>query len=700
MFGLTRCAIRCRLSSYRRLYTTKLSQAHFIQNRLDLWTRLEHNIAKEHQGSINVLLPDGTTKEIPKGTTPHTVALSISNKLARNGIVASVNGILQDLNTQLEEDSRLEILTYDTPEGRTVFWHSCAHILGQAIETFYESKGIDVFLADGPALLDSSNGGFFYEFMTSDQQFLTNSDLVNMLEICTALIKENQDFKKLFVDRSTAMQMFSYNPLKIELIGKIPCQEKLSIYKCGKFVDLCRGPHIRNTGMVKAFDLLHSAASHHKDHKYLQRVYGIGFPEKEMYKEWKTVREAAEARDHKVIGKDQKLFIFSHMSPGGVFFLPHGTRIYNKLVDFIREMYVRFGYSEVITPNLFKNDLWKISGHWDHYKDDMFFVQEGQGIPSCSIEDPSYDLGLKPMNCPGHCLIFQSSPTSWRDLPIRLADFSALHRNEASGALKGLTRLRRFCQDDAHIFCRVDQISLEISNSIQFLKFVYDTLGFDYRVVISTRPQSFLGEISQWECAEKSLETCLQENNIQFSVNPGDGAFYGPKIDVMVRDALMREHQCGTIQLDFQLPKRFGLNFTNFEGNSETPVMIHRAIFGSIERMMGILMEHVAGRWPLWLSPRQVVICTVSDTCTEFAKNIQQIIKTENFYVDLNLEGETIQKKIRVAQQAKYNYILVLGNKEVQEGKVNVRTRDNVVHGTKTIHEFIQELKMKVKNYE
>eukprot|EP01127_Copromyxa_protea_P021808 TRINITY_DN7602_c0_g1_i2.p1 TRINITY_DN7602_c0_g1~~TRINITY_DN7602_c0_g1_i2.p1 ORF type:complete len:409 (-),score=93.18 TRINITY_DN7602_c0_g1_i2:133-1359(-) len=408
--------------------------------------------------------------------------------------------------------------------------------------------------------------------------------------------------------------------------------------------------------------------------------------------------------------------MFSPLSPGSAFFLPHGTRIYNNLVNFIKKQYSRFGYSEVISPNIFKNTLWKTSGHWTHYKEDMFFLEKegtneeatlhshhggccGPSDPESGDED-SEGMGLKPMNCPAHCLIFASGKHSFRDLPLRYADFSALHRNEASGALRGLTRLRRFCQDDAHIFCTKEQIPTEIANCIEFLRTVYSALKFEYRVVISTRPANFIGEISLWDEAEKSLESCLVSSGIPFTLNPGDGAFYGPKIDVMVRDALSREHQCGTIQLDFQLPRRFQLSYTDSKGEEETPVIIHRAMFGSIERMMAILTEHNAGKWPFWMSPRQIMICTVSEKCNDYAKSLQEKIAANNFYVDINTDGEKIEKKIRMAQMQQYNYILVVGLREMEEGTVNVRTRDNVVHGSKQIDELMDEWKQMVEKHD
>lgn len=415
----------------------------------------------------------------------------------------------------------------------------------------------------------------------------------------------------------------------------------------------------------------------------LQRIYGISFPDPKMLKEWEKFQEEAKNRDHRKIGRDQELYFFHELSPGSCFFLPKGAYIYNTLIEFIRSEYRKRGFQEVVTPNIYNSRLWMTSGHWQHYSENMF-----------SFEVEKELFALKPMNCPGHCLMFDHRPRSWRELPLRMADFGVLHRNELSGALTGLTRVRRFQQDDAHIFCAIEQIEDEIKGCLDFLRTVYSVFGFSFKLNLSTRPEKFLGDIEVWNQAEKQLENSLNEFGEKWVLNPGDGAFYGPKIDIQIKDAIGRYHQCATIQLDFQLPIRFNLTFVSHDGDDKKrPVIVHRAILGSVERMIAILTENYGGKWPFWLSPRQVMVVPVGPTCDEYAQKVRQQFHDAKFMVDVDLDpGCTLNKKIRNAQLAQYNFILVVGEKEKTSGTVNIRTRDNKVHGERTLSETIERL--------
>uniref|UniRef100_A0A8C3Q1A3 threonine--tRNA ligase n=1 Tax=Chrysolophus pictus TaxID=9089 RepID=A0A8C3Q1A3_CHRPC len=470
----------------------------------------------------------------------------------------------------------------------------------------------------------------------------------------------------------------AYNKFKCRILNEKVNTPTTTVYRCGPLIDLCRGPHVRHTGKIKSIKIHKNSSTYWEgkaDMESLQRIYGISFPDAKMLKEWEKFQEEAKNRDHRKIGRDQELFFFHELSPGSCFFLPKGAYIYNTLIEFIRSEYRKRGFQEVVTPNIFNSKLWMTSGHWQHYNENMF-----------SFEVEKEVFALKPMNCPGHCLMFDHRPRSWRELPLRLADFGVLHRNELSGALTGLTRVRRFQQDDAHIFCSVEQIEEEIKSCLQFLRAVYDVFGFSFKLNLSTRPEKYLGDIEVWNQAEKQLENSLNDFGEKWELNPGDGAFYGPKIDIQIKDAIGRYHQCATIQLDFQLSIRFNLTFTR-------PVIIHRAILGSVERMIAILTENYGGKWPLWLSPQQVMVVPVGPTCDEYAQKVRQQFHDAGLMVDIDVDpGCTLNKKIRNAQLAQYNFILVVGEKEKASGTVNIRTRDNKVHGERTIADTVKRL--------
>lgn len=631
--------------------------------------------AKQANEQIKVVLPDGKTVEAVKGaTTPLDIANGISKGLAKKTVVAKVDGETWDVFRPLEDNCALQLINFDDPDGRETFWHSSAHVLGEALELEY---GVDLTI--GPALEE----GFYYDCYMGERT-LTEPEKARLEKRIEAVAKEAQRFERVVVTRDEALSMFQENKFKIEIINGLPADATISLYRCGPMVDLCHGPHLPNTGFLKAVSVTQLSRAHWRadiTKEPLQRVYAITFPEPKLLKEYQHRMEEAKKRDHRNVGPHQELFFFHPLSPGSCFFLPHGARIYNALVSYIKEKYWEYEYDEVITPNIYNFDLWKTSGHADHYRENMF---------GFDVEKAEY--GLKPMNCPGHCIMFANRNRSYRELPMRLADFGVLHRNEFSGALSGLTRVRRFQQDDAHIFCRPDQVMQEVTGFLRMLDDVYATFGLDYSVALSTRPEGYLGELEMWDRAEAALQEALNSSGRQWTENPGDGAFYGPKIDITVYDALRRKFQCATVQLDFQLPIRFNLEYATDSG-FERPVIVHRAVLGSVERMFAILTEHYAGKWPLWLSPRQVMVVPISDNSGDYAREVQRVLRGAGFHVDADLMDKKMQKKVREAQLAQYNYILVVGEAEKAEQTVNVRTRDNHVHGMHKLADLLVVLR-------
>jgi threonyl-tRNA synthetase len=669
-------------------------QPQFLADRLELFNKLkakyDAEIAAKPREPIQITLGDGSVKVGTSWeTTPAEIAKGISNSLFKRTVVAQLNGDpaqLWDLERPLEASCKLELLSFDDPEGKKVFWHSSAHILGEASERRFGCS-----LCIGPPISD----GFYYEMGLPNGAAVAQSDWKPLETLVSQIVKEKQPFERLVLSKEDLLEMFSYNKYKQHIIkDKIKDGEFTTVYRNGPLIDLCRGPHVPNTGRIETFAIMKNSASYflgNNQNDSLQRIYGVSFPDKKQMAEHKKFLEEAAKRDHRKIGRDQELFFFHDMSPGSAMWLPHGTRIYNTLQTFLREEYWKRGYNEVISPNMYNSELWKTSGHWDHYKDDMF-----------TFGDEKETFALKPMNCPGHCLMFDHRERSHRELPWRVADFGVLHRNEASGALSGLTRVRRFQQDDAHIFCREDQIKDEITELFDFLNTVYGLFGFTFKMKLSTRPEKFMGKIETWDMAEGKLRAALDEYCAQggapWELNEGDGAFYGPKIDITISDCLRREWQCATIQLDFQLPLNFGLEYMTNEMAVKTkedpeeasskakaeeakkatpevpgakkervykpltpgcarPVIIHRAVAGSIERFTAILVEHFAGKWPFWLSPRQILIVPVGVGFYEYAQEVQTIFKKQNMFVDVDLSGNTLQKKIRTGQLSQYNFI-------------------------------------------
>ncbi|XP_048854998.1 threonine--tRNA ligase 1, cytoplasmic [Brienomyrus brachyistius] len=656
----------------------------YIEDRLSIYDKLkeEHDAIMAERAArdskpIKVTLPDGKTVDAESWkTTPYQLACGISQGLADNTVVAKVNNTVWDLDRPLEEDCSLQLLKFDDDEAQAVYWHSSAHILGEAMERVYGGC-----LCYGPPI----ENGFYYD-MFLDNEGVSSNDFPCLENLCKKIMKEKQPFERLEIKKETLLEMFKYNKFKCRILNEKVDTPTTTVYRCGPLIDLCRGPHVRHTGKIKALKIHKNSSTYWEgkaDMETLQRIYGISFPDSKMLKDWEKFQEEAKNRDHRKLGREQDLFFFHDLSPGSCFFLPKGAYIYNTLIGFIRSEYKKRGFQEVVSPNIYNSKLWQTSGHWQHYSENMF-----------SFEVEKEIFALKPMNCPGHCLMFDHRPRSWRELPLRLADFGVLHRNELSGALTGLTRVRRFQQDDAHIFCSMDQIESEIKGCLDFLRTVYDVFGFTFKLNLSTRPEKFLGEIDVWDQAEKQLENSLNEFGEKWVLNPGDGAFYGPKIDIEIKDAIGRYHQCATIQLDFQLPIRFNLSFVSQDGDDKKrPVIIHRAILGSVERMIAILTENYGGKWPLWLSPRQVMVVPVGPTCEEYAQRVQQEFHNAGLMADVDLDqGCTLNKKIRNAQLAQYNFILVVGEKEKSSDTVNVRTRDNKVHGERSLKACLERL--------
>eukprot|EP00300_Choanocystis_sp_HF-7_P004611 c13596_g1_i1.p1 GENE.c13596_g1_i1~~c13596_g1_i1.p1 ORF type:complete len:746 (+),score=211.22 c13596_g1_i1:41-2239(+) len=639
----------------------------FKNYRLELWEKLKAKQPKlPNQGEKLTLtyVGKGDLEAVAGVTKPFDLAKQWFEK-DRLGdfVVAKVNDTLWDMSRPLEFGGNIRFLEFDDPEATEVFWHSSSHLLGQVLEREFGGN-----LTKGPP----TEGGFFYDIFLGEQ-VVTQDHYKQLNAALNAVIKEKQPFERILVSKQDGLELFKHNPFKVEIItNKVPDDAYMSIYKCGTLIDPCRGPHIANSQLVKACQVTKNSSAYWEGRAgqdSLQRVYGISFPTKERMAEHLRLLEEAAKRDHRLIGQQQELFFFNTLSPGSCFWLPHGARIFNKLVDTIKEEYWKRGFSEVVTPNVYSMALWETSGHAAKYRENMFL-----------FEVEKQEFALKPMNCPGHCVMFDHRVRSWRELPIRFADFGVLHRNELSGALHGLTRVRRFQQDDAHIFCTHDQIKDEIAGALDFLKCIYGIFGFTYEMRLSTRPEQFLGEVEVWNKAEQALQEALDASGLPWELNPGDGAFYGPKIDVTLMDALKRRHQCGTIQLDFQLPQRFKLQYTGTDDSGaaamKQPVIIHRAILGSVERFISVLTEQTAGKWPFWLSPRQIIVVPVAAAFDEYAKHVHAVLHEAKYYVDIDLSSKTFNKKVREGQTAQYNFILVVGEKEATNNLVNIRLRD------------------------
>ncbi|KAH0908626.1 hypothetical protein HID58_031947 [Brassica napus] len=637
---------------------------------------------------IKITLPDGTVKEGRKWeTTPMDIAGEISKGLANSALISSVNDELWDMSRVLEGDCKLELFKFDSDKGRDTLWHSSAHVLGQALEQEYGCQ-----LCIGPCT--TRGEGFYYDAFYGDLG-LNDNHFPNIEAGAAKAAKEAQPFERIEVTKDQAIEMFSDNNFKVEIINDLPADKTITVYRCGPLVDLCRGPHIPNTSFVKAFKCLRASSAYwrgSKDRESLQRVYGISYPDQKQLKKYLQFLEETKKYDHRLLGQKQEIFFCHPLSPGSWFFLPLGTRVYNKLMEFIKEQYWKRGYTEVITPNMYNMNLWETSGHAANYKENMFtFDVRVHRNPLDSVTSACFSLEV-------NARLYSTQ------LPIRLADFGVLHRNEASGALSGLTRVRRFQQDDAHIFCTEDQVTDEVKAVLEFIDYAYKIFGFTYELKLSTRPEKYLGDLATWDKAENDLKIALDAFGKTWVLNEGDGAFYGPKIDITVSDAMNRKFQCATLQLDFQLPDRFKLEYSaDDEAKRQRPVMIHRAVLGSVERMFAILLEHYKGKWPFWLSPRQAIVCPISKKSEEYALQVTCVkkqIHEAGYYVDADITDRKIDKKVREAQLAQYNYILVVGETEAATGQVSVRIRDSAAHSVKSIENLLEEFKTKTAEYQ
>ena len=633
---------------------------------------------------VQVELKDGSKIEVKEGSSILEIAKQISEGLARNCLAGKVNGEVKDLRTEITENCKLEILTFDNEDGKKAFWHTTSHVMAQAVKRIY---GDSVKLTIGPSI----DNGFYYDF-DAEKPF-TEDDLRKIEEEMKKIVKEDLKLTRYTLSRQDAIKLMKdrKEPYKVELIEELPEDEEISFYDQGEFKELCAGPHVLSTGLVKAFKLLHSSASYWRGDETkqtLQRIYGIAFPKASMLEEYLNMLEEAKKRDHKKLGKELDLFMIAPEGPGFPFFLPKGMALRNVLEDFWRKKHVLNGYQEIKTPVILNEDLWHRSGHWDHYKDNMYTTK---------IDEQDY--ALKPMNCPGGMLVYKSKMHSYREFPIRLGELGLVHRHEKSGELNGLFRVRCFTQDDAHIFCLPTQIESEIVNLMKLINEVYSIFGFSYTLELSTRPEDSMGSDEDWERAESALKKALEDQKMEYQVNEGDGAFYGPKIDFHIKDCLGREWQCGTIQLDFQMPERFDLTYIGEDGEKHRPVMLHRVIFGSIERFIGILIEHYAGAFPTWLAPVQVRILPISDSQREYAEKIKRELELAQIRVELDERQEKIGYKIREAQLQKIPYMLILGDKEIEANAVGVRSRKDGDIGQMQLAEFMERIKKEVENY-
>ncbi|MWV42901.1 threonine--tRNA ligase [Paenibacillus sp. HJL G12] len=631
---------------------------------------------------INVKLPDGTIRRYQQGTTVYQIAESISMGMKKNAVAGKIDGKLVDLNQSVEEDCQLEIITLDSPDGLEIYRHSTAHLMAQAIKRIYGSEAVK--LGIGPVIED----GFYYDIDIA--QPLSTEDLEAIEKEMSRIAQENLPIVRRVVRREEAIRIFEQldDPLKLELIRDLPEDAVISIYEQGEFFDLCRGPHLPSTGLIKAFKLLNVSGAYWRgdsNNKMLQRIYGTAFPKKAQLDEHLHFLEEAKKRDHRKLGKQLELFMFSEEAPGMPFYLPKGMTIRTELENFAREQQMQRDYDEVRTPLMMNSQVWEQSGHWDHYKDNMYFT---------NVDDTKY--ALKPMNCPGHMLIFKNKLRSYRELPIRISEFGQVHRHEFSGALNGMMRVRTFCQDDAHLFVLPEQIEEEIGRIIELIDHMYQVFGFEYQIELSTRPEDSMGSDELWNQAEQSLQSVLDNRGIEYRINEGDGAFYGPKIDFHILDALKRSWQCGTIQLDFQMPEKFELTYVGEDSLKHRPVVIHRAVYGSIDRFMGMLTEHYAGAFPLWLSPVHAKLLPVSENYVDYAFQVKQLLAEAGIRVDIDIRNEKLGYKIREAQLEKVPYMLVLGENEKNSMSVSVRKRGEGDLGSSTVQAITERIQREI----
>ena len=630
---------------------------------------------------VKIILPDGSAKEYAAGTTLGEAVKQLSNSLAKKVLAANVNGELTDLREELVDGSEVAFLTFEEDGGKHTLRHTASHILAQAVKRLWpEAK-----LAIGPAI----DKGFYYDI--DMEHTLTPEDLGKIEKEMSRIVKENLPITKSVMLRQEAIEFFKSKneDYKVELIQDLPEDAIISCYSQGDFIDLCAGPHVASTGKVKAFKLQSIAGAYWRGdekNKMLQRIYGTAFEKKEELDAYLHLLEEAAKRDHRKLGKELGLFVIKEEGPGFPFFLPKGMALRNELENFWREVHHDFDYEEIRTPIILSKHLWETSGHWDHYRENMY---------TTIIDDEEY--AIKPMNCPGGILVYQNEMHSYRDFPLRYAELGLVHRHELSGALHGLFRVRAFTQDDAHVFMLPDQMQTELMKVIELFDRIYSQFGLKYHVELSTKPDNAMGDDAIWEAATEALRNAIEAKGIPYVINPGDGAFYGPKLDYHIEDSLGRTWQCGTIQLDMNLPERFQIEYIGEDGQKHRPIMIHRACFGSMERFIGILTEHYAGAFPTWMAPVQVKILPISEKHVEYAKELAKQMHRDYVRVEVDDRSEKIGYKIRQAQMAKVPYMLVVGDKEVEEGTVNVRKHGGDELGSVPFEEFFNSIKIEIK---
>lgn len=632
---------------------------------------------------LKMTMPDGAIRDYDKeSVTPLEIAESISHGLAKKALGASVDGEIYDLLRPITKDAEISILTFDDEDGQKVFHHTSAHLLAQAVKNLWPETKIAI----GPAIKD----GFYHDF-DSPHTFVPE-DIEKIEQEMKRLVKENADYKRREISRVEAIELFEKKgeTYKVELIKDMPEEEVITIYESGDYTDLCAGPHLPKAGMVKAFKVMSLAGAYWKGdekNKMLQRIYGTSFPKEKELEAYLFRLEEAKRRDHRRLGKELDLYSFVDEAPGFPVFHPKGMVLRNQIETFWRQCHARGGYDEVRTPLIMDRKLWERSGHWEHYKENMYFTE---------IDEAPF--AVKPMNCPGGILLYNESMHSYRDLPLRWAELGLVHRHELSGALHGLMRVRAFTQDDAHIFMLESQIKDELIGVIHLIDEIYKPFGFKYKVELSTKPEKAMGSDELWEKATSGLMQALEEVGMSYTLNPGDGAFYGPKIDYHLEDSLGRTWQCGTIQLDFQMPEKFDMTYIGEDGEKHRPVMVHRAILGSMERFIGILTEHFAGAFPIWLSPVQTIILPITDDQADYAREIAQKLKKAGVRAEVDYRNEKIGYKIREAQMQKIPYMLVVGKKEVESQTVSVRDRKEGDVGIKTIDEILAQIVEEIQN--
>jgi len=628
--------------------------------------------------TVKVTLPDGSVKELPSGSTVSDVAASIGKGLLKAALVGEVDGRLVDLSHEISSDAAVKIHTFDTTEGRDALRHSAAHVMAAAVRDLY--PGVKVTI--GPSIED----GFYYDF--DHESGFTPEDLDKIEKSMARLVKAGDRFVRLEMPRAEARALFKKmgEVYKVELIDELE-DETVSVYKMGEFTDLCRGPHVPSTKYIKAFKLLSSSGAYWRGdekNKMLSRIYGTAWATKDQLKEYLDRLEEIKRRDHRKIGRDLELFSHEDETGAGlILWHPKGAVIRRVIEDFWKSEHVRAGYEIVYTPHIAKLELWKQSGHWDFYRDSMYAPMEIEGV----------DYELKPMNCPFHISIYKSRMRSYRDLPVRWAELGTVYRFERSGTLHGLMRVRGFTQDDAHIFCAPDQLDEEIYKVLDFTLFVLKTFGFaEYDIYLSTQPEKYVGTQENWDKATGALKAALEKKGLAYEVDPGEGVFYGPKIDIKIKDVLGRSWQCTTVQVDFNLPERFDVQYIGEDGAAHQPIMIHRALMGSLERFFGVLIEHYAGAFPVWLAPVQAILCTITDRAAEYAEGIAARMRDSGLRAEADLRNEKIGYKIREATLQKIPYILVVGDKEMESGAVAVRLRDGKDLGPMPVDDFIEKL--------